>query len=543
MAMFSQGGILVINGSTSWDGNVVENLGESYLDGQIVDFFIGSPKSLYDCARKSAENNPDKIFLIDETDARYTFLQTFSDATRYAYFLKKTFGIQKGDRIGLLLDTSYTSLAMILAINALGAISVMLPTKYKINEIALLVEKTTPKLIIHGDRFSQLSDLKILDLKLFKISSDLTDPTDGTYGENPSCFETNLEDPAIIIFTSGTTSQAKGVILKNYNVIHAIVSYARVLGFSGKDSSILCTPMYYVTGLIAIFGLLLFLGGTIYIHSKFNAVRVLETVRRREITFLHGSPTVFYLLLNEQGSFPALPSLKKIICGSSNLPKDRITDIHRWLPKVDIRTVYGLTETSSPGTIMPHNTATSSLIGSSGKPIPGFSVKIVDNAGNTLEQNQHGEILVKGTNVFNHYYGVDDSPLINGWFPTGDIGYINSLNYLFIVDRKKNMINRGGEKIWSYDVENELCTIPGIIDAAVVAIPNEKYGEVPVAAVVQSPENKWTESEIIHHLKTRLANFQIPERILFLQEIPQTANFKQDKKKIVNLFLSREKEE
>ena len=133
--MFSQGGILVINGSTSWDGNVAENLGESYLDGQIVDFFIGSPKSLYDCARKSAENNPDKIFLIDETDARYTFLQTFSDATRYAYFLKKTFGIQKGDRIGLLLDTSYTSLAMILAINALGAISVMLPTKYKINEI------------------------------------------------------------------------------------------------------------------------------------------------------------------------------------------------------------------------------------------------------------------------------------------------------------------------------------------------------------------------------------------------------------------------
>ena len=534
---------MIINGSASWDSHVVENLEKSFLDGQKVDFFIGSPKSLYDCTHESAENNPDKIFLIDETDASYTFLQTFSDATRYAYFLKKTYGIRKGDRIGLLLDTSYTSLAMILAINALGAISVMLPTKYKINEIALLVEKTTPKLIIYGDKFSLLPDFEVPNLKLFKISKGALDLTEEAYKENLSCLETNLEDPAIIIFTSGTTSQAKGVILKNYNVIHAIVSYARILGFSGDDSSVLCTPMYYVTGLIAIFGLLLFLGGTIYIHSKFNAVRVLETVRRHKITFLHGSPTVFYLLLNEQGSFPVLPSLKKIICGSSNLPKDRISDIYRWLPEVDIRTVYGLTETSSPGTIMPHNTATSSAIGSSGKPIPGFSVKIVDNTGNTLGQNQHGEILVKGTNVFNHYYGIDDSPLINGWFPTGDIGYINSLNYLFIVDRKKNMINRGGEKIWSYDIENELCNIPGIIDAAVVAIPDEKYGEIPAAAVVQNHENKRTKSEIINHLKTRLANFQIPERILFLREIPQTANLKQDKKKIVNLFLSREKEE
>ena len=211
---------MIINGSASWDSHVVENLEKSFLDGQKVDFFIGSPKSLYDCAHESAENNPDKIFLIDETDASYTFLQTFSDATRYAYFLKKTYGIRKGDRIGLLLDTSYTSLAMILAINALGAISVMLPTKYKINEIALLVEKTTPKLIIYGDKFSLLPDFEVPNLKLFKISKGALDLTEEAYKENLSCLETNLEDPAIIIFTSGTTSQAKGVILKNYNVIH-----------------------------------------------------------------------------------------------------------------------------------------------------------------------------------------------------------------------------------------------------------------------------------------------------------------------------------
>ena len=161
-----------------------------------------------------------------------------------SYFLKKIYGIRKGDRIGLLLDTSYTSLAMILAINALGAISVMLPTKYKINEIALLVEKTTPKLIIYGDKFSLLPDFEVPNLKLFKISKGALDLTEEAYKENLSCLETNLEDPAIIIFTSGTTSQAKGVILKNYNVIHAIVSYARILGFSGDDSSVLCTPMY-----------------------------------------------------------------------------------------------------------------------------------------------------------------------------------------------------------------------------------------------------------------------------------------------------------
>ena len=188
---------------------------------------------------------------------------------------------------------------------------------------------------------------------------------------------------------------------------------------------------------------------------------------------------------------------------------------------------------------MPHNAATSSFIGSSGIPIPGLSIKIVDDSENELGEDQHGEIFIKGTNVFNSYYGCDSSPLKNGWFPTGDIGYINSHHYLFVVDRKKNMINRGGEKIWCYDVENELCNIPGIVDAAVVAIPDEKYGEVPVAVVVQNQEHQWSESEIITCLKNRLAGFQVPVRILFLQEIPQTPNLKHNKKEIASLFVSQ----
>lgn len=533
---------MIVNGSTSWDDNKIENLNGCFIDGQNVDFFLGSPNSLFSCARKNAENNPNKIFLYDEANVGYTFEQIYFDAVSYAKLLREQYGIQRGSRIGILLETSYPSCVLILAINALGAISVMLPTKHKINEINTLIEKTAPDLIIYDDKFESLPISGKSSIQLVKIVDERRDLTDEDYKSDSSFTNLNLEDPAFIIFTSGTTSRAKGVILKNYHVVHAVVSYANILELSSSDSSILCTPIYYVTGLIAIFGLLLFLGGTIYLHRKFNAVRVLNTVCSYKITFLHGSPTVFYLLLKEKDHFPSLPSLKQIICGSGNFPKGRISDIYKWIPGVDIRTVYGLTETSSPGTIMPHNAATSPFIGSSGKPIPGLSIKIVDESGNELETGQNGEILVKGTNVFTSYYGYDNSPLENGWFSTGDIGYINAQRYLFIVDRKKNIINRGGEKILCYDVENELCHIPGIVDAAVVALPDEKYGEIPAAAVVQIPENRWSATDITNFLKNRLASFQVPVYILFLSAIPQTANLKHDKKEIINLFKSKERE-
>ena len=206
-------------------------------------------------------------------------------------------------------------------------------------------------------------------------------------------------------------------------------------------------------------------------------------MQEKDVTFFHASPTVFSLLLQESKAYPSLPALRCFACGSSNMPKEKLQKLHQWLPQMLFHTVYGLTETASPATIFPTDAATHPYIGSSGIPVPGLRLKIITPEGSEAVANESGEIWVSGTVVLDHYYHQESDLLKAGWLDTGDIGYVNEDGYLFIVDRKKDMINRGGEKICSYDVENELYKIDGISEAAVVGIPDEVYGEVAATAV------------------------------------------------------------
>lgn len=210
--------------------------------------------------------------------------------------------------------------------------------------------------------------------------------------------------------------------------------------------------------------------------------------------------------------------------------------LHKWLPDCEFRTIYGLTETTSPGTVFPVDANKSPYIGSSGIPIPGLEFKITDENGRELDPDMRGSVLVRGTNITEAYYKMEKNTIRNGWLDTGDIGYFNKDGYLYIVDRKKDMINRGGEKICSFDVENELSDMEGIEDAAVVGIPDDIYGEVPVAVIRLKPGVSMTEEEIRVGLKKRMASYKVPKIMKLVDKIPVTANLKTDKKKIRELF-------
>ena len=215
--------------------------------------------------------------------------------------------------------------------------------------------------------------------------------------------------------------------------------------------------------------------------------------------------------------------MRMILCGSSYMPVEKLNELHGWMPDAEIRTVFGMTETASPGTLFPSDTPTGRYPSSAGIPIPGLELKILDDDGTV------GMVYIKGANVAEYYYKTD-SPLYteDGWLNTGDMGYVNDDAYVFFVDRRKDMINRGGEKIWCTDVEEELVSLKEIKDAAVVGIPDLKYGEV-------------AEGEIRSRLLEKMARFKVPERILFLKEIPRTQGLKTDKKYIRSLF-EQEKE-
>lgn len=526
----------MVSGNELWPYEITYDMKNLNIGGKESFTFSNMPKSIYSMLVLSSKRYENKTAIIDYNGCQYSYKTLLNMTDSLANILYKKFSIKKGSHVALIKQNNIEFCISFLALLKLGAITIALPSKYKKPEIISLIEKSDAKYII-GDEiylnwFNDLHNIKVIKSDIFKYLSNRKTNEDNVEHEQ------NLEDDAIIMFTSGTTSRSKGVLLKNKNIAHAIMSYKRILKITDRDISVLSTPIYHITGMIAILGLFIYAGGTLYIHKKFDPKKVLLCALNNHITFIHASPTVFATLLDFKNDFPKLPFLKTLVCGSSNMPPENIRRIKSWLSNANFHTVYGLTETSSPATIFPTCAADSEYIGSSGIPIPGVNIKIIDKNRNEVEYGKIGEILLQGSVVLEKYYNSKNFSIDNyGWLDTGDLGYINKKGYLYIVDRKKDMINRGGEKICSFDIENELISIDGIIEAAVVAKEDKKYGEIPVAAVRIEEGVNIKKSDIQNILKQKLAKYQIPSQIIFLDKMIKTINGKIDKKAIKKLFI------
>lgn len=529
----------MFTGNSIWNQEISAGLEKREFNGRVYDYYGDVPDNLFLALKRTAEKNAEKNGIYDNLEIKHTYEQYLHDVLVFANYLYTEQGIRRGNHLALMMYNSYEFCVAFFACIRLGAVVIPLPSKYHKDEVLSLCEKSDLHGVICDAHFTEWFDqLKENGRIIIEASSDSYGFAFAGNQELSNEVETATpDDRAVIMFTSGTTSKSKGVVIRHYNIMHAVAVYQRVLDLSEDDKTIIPVPIYHVTGLVALLGLFVYTGGTIYIHKFFDAKRVLETSVRRKITFLHASPTVFSLLLQEKNNFPEIPTLKKFGCGSSNMPKQKLCALHEWLPQMQFRTIYGLTETTSPGTVFPTDAATHPYIGSSGIPVPGLTVKVIGENGNELPCGYSGEILLYGTVVVDEYYKMETEFLKDGWLNTGDIGYVNEDGFLFIVDRKKDMINRGGEKICSYDVENELYKIDGILDAAVVGIPHEIYGEVAAAAVKKKEGSLLDEAAVKELLKPHLAKYKIPEKILFVDEIPLTPNSKIDKNSIRKLFL------
>ncbi len=539
-------------GEMLWPKALTEDMVERhYADGAILRTYPDLPKNMYTAMKNTANRLPNKTAIVDDGGNACSYECLRRETEAYSVWLYQDMQIRKGQHVALLLYNSIKFCVACLALNRIGAVVIPLPTKYKKEEILSLVGKSDAALILCDEKFMDYFDnCPRKDLQVCKVKTRTKQDLSAQHCEKSDDLEeyefedkTDAADPAFLMFTSGTTSQSKGVMLKNYQVMHAIVSYQRTLGIVEEERAILPVPVYLITGLVAVFGLMMYVGGTVYLHRFFDAARVLETIKSDQITFLHASPTVFTLLLEKREAYQTLPSLRMLACGSSNMPPAKIQMLHQWLPHCAFRTVYGLTETTSPATVFPADASQSAYLGASGIPIPGVTVKIVDEEGREAEDGTKGEIWLKGSNVANTYYPMDASAALGGWLKTGDIGYLNKDGYLYVTDRIKDMINRGGEKICSFDVENELLRICGVEDTAVVGIPDECYGEIPVAVVVLKEGSLLTETKLQALLKERMAGYKVPVHIFKVDQIPVTENLKTDKKTIRTLFQRVEKGE
>ncbi|PFG39048.1 fatty-acyl-CoA synthase/long-chain acyl-CoA synthetase [Georgenia soli] len=526
----------MIVGDQLWDAAVTTGLRDVEAGGRVVRVFDDAPPSLYASLAATAARQPGDVALTEEDGRRCTFAELLAAVERFAGVLSER--VRPGERVAFLLDTSIEFAVALYAANRLGAVVVPVPTKYREPEVESLLERAGAVLVIADRRFESLECLTGGAVPVLWADRDHVDELWSKDPARPAPVPSQDPDAdAVLMYTSGTTARSKGVLLTNRNAGHAIVAYERTLGLGAGDSTILPVPIYHITGLVAVLGLFVHIGGRVHLQRRFDAVRVLETARDEAVTFLHASPTVFTMLLQLADRFPDLPHLRSMACGAAHMPVSRLEELHAWLPGMAFHTVYGLTETSSPALVFPGDSATSPHRGSSGIPIPGLVVAIRRPDGSEAEVGERGEIWLRGTNVLRRYDGLDTPALTaDGWLSTGDVGYADAAGYVYVVDRTKDMINRGGEKVWCIDVEEELRRLPGVRDAAVVGVPHSVYGEEPAALLAVDAGAAVDPGTIPAALRARLATYQIPRHYRFCEELPLTPNLKVDKKAVRRLF-------
>lgn len=531
-------------GTELWRDIISTELVQKTLpSGRVIETFPNLPETYYEALTRTAARIPDHAAVSDDLGRTFSFAELKTEVDRFAACLKHGYGVRRGSYVGLMTCSSCEYVVAFLALIKLGAVAVILPTKFKEQEIHSLIERSDLQLLIYDSNYGSWFD-RCGDEKLPMIRVELTEERFALAPYTDVCdspvepAESGSEDVAVMMFTSGTTSLSKGVLLTNYNFAHGAAVYRIIFGITDRDATVIPVPIYTITALSAVLGSFLQAGGTIHLQRKFRADRVLACIRDNGLTYMHAAPTVCGFLLEQKENFPELPTLRRIVCGGSRMPRQRIEQLHDWLPDCEYHNVYGMTETTSPGTIQPFNAIESREVASNGLPVPGLIYKVVDEEGKELAPGETGEILVSGTCITIGYYKLDTPLYQNGWLDTGDVGYFTEDGYCYILDRKKDMINRGGEKLTSMDVEDQLLRIEGIDEAVVVGIPDDRYGEVPAALVKLAAGAVRTETEIQQVLRGRIAKYKIPARIVFTDGIPLTPNGKTDKKRIRQILAN-----
>jgi O-succinylbenzoic acid--CoA ligase len=345
----------------------------------------------------------------------------------------------------------------------------------------------------------------------------------------PTPVEVDEEDTAIILYTSGTTGRPKGAMLTHLGICHSAIHYQCCMGLTAHDRSVVAVPMSHVTGVVALIATVVHLAATLIIMREFKAASFLELAEAERMTHTLLVPAMYNLCLMEPRFAQTDLSAWRIGgFGGAPMPAATIASLAEKLPHLRLMNAYGATETTSPATLMPAP-ATAERLDSVGLPVPCGEVLVMDEAGREVPCGMEGELWLRGPMVVRGYW---DDPaataegFVAGYWRSGDVGSIDSDGYVRVLDRKKDMINRGGYKIYSVEVENTLMAHPDVIEAAVIARPCPVLGE-RVHAVIFRKHDQATSEELARHCAGLIADYKVPESFSFrTTPLPRNANGK-----------------
>jgi acyl-CoA synthetase (AMP-forming)/AMP-acid ligase II len=482
---------------------------EAHFGDRVVRCFSERPHSLQEVLGEAARRHPDGEALVCGEE-RLTWKALGERVSRVAGGLSRR-GIRRGERVALLLGNRVEFVLTLFAAARLGAIAVPLSIRSSKAELAYVLEHCGAKLVVHE---AELAD-RVPPLPQRIAIGDFAALCETPGGEAVPVEE---EDTAVILYTSGTTGRPKGAMLSHLGIVHSALHYERAMALGPADRSIAAVPLSHVTGLVALIATMARCAGTLVLLPAFKAADFLTLAARERMTHTVLVPAMYNLcLLQPDFERHDLSQWRIGGYGGAPMPLPTIARFAEKLPRLGLMNLYGATETTSPATIMPPQ-ETLRHADSVGRVVPCGEIRVAED----------GELWIRGPMVVRGYWNDPEATareITDGFWHSGDIGAVDAQGFVYVFDRKKDMINRGGFKVYSAEVESALLEHAGVAEAAVVGIPCPVLGERVHAFV--SLRQVITEQDLKVFCAERLADYKVPESFTFRTEpLPRNANGK-----------------
>ena len=437
-------------------------------------------------------------------------------------------GIGVGDRVGLMFPNVFEFPVLFYGALRLGAIAVPMNPLLKGREIAHYAGDSGMKLLwaqemVADEDLAQAPEGVIVE----KVDTTLVPSLATDEAEAPAYVDRDDLDTAVILYTSGTTGSPKGAELTNGGLnrnLHVVIDDLMDIG--KEDVIVGCLPLFHVFGLTCSLNAGVAAGALLTLIPRFDPQVVLETIERDRATVFQGVPTMYTAMAGVADADPAAVATLRVCCsGGASLPGEVVRAFESKFG-AKILEGYGLSETSP---VASFNRVEKAKVGSIGTPIPGVEFKLVGEDGATAPVGEIGEIAIRGHNVMKGYWNRPEATaeaIKDGWFHTGDMARVDEDGFYFIVDRKKELIIRGGFNVYPREIEEVLYEHPAVREAAVVGLPHPTHGEEIGAAVSLKPGAEATEDELREYVKARVAPYKYPRVVWFLDDLPKGATGK-----------------
>ena len=472
---------------------------------------------------------PEKEALVDAIEnRRYTYGRLADDIHRMANFLRQDIDIKQGDRVACLSLNRAEYITLFFALSRLGAILVPLNFRLVPAEFIYFLEDATPKAVFFDiDHLESIGGFKAnVSLDHYVCFDDDDSPGPSLPGvwetlsiEPPPEVEIGPDDPQLIIYTSGTTGLPKGVILTHgmltWNSINTVLGW----DMRSEDKTILHAAMFYTAGWNVFTLPLVYCRGVNILIQSFEPGLILDLIEKERVTIFFGVPTMFQMLIDSP-KFPTtdFSSVRFMVSGGAPLSHD-ILETFKTQKSIRIWEGYGLTE------VGPNNFLANGKPGTLGQPMPHVDVKIVDPQGKEVPVGEEGEIFLRGPHTCAGYWNKSEetaNAFANGWFKTGDLGRVDPDGHFSIAGRLKDMIISGGANIYPAEIERVIEAHPAVAGAAVIGVPDSKWGEVGKAIIELQPGKTLSFEDLLDFLREKLGKFKLPRYLSVVDTLPRT---------------------